>query len=128
MERKKIKSGSPFEEKIGFSRAIRIENHIFVSGTAPIAKNGDTKAKGDPYEQTKRCIEIIQESIEKAGGKLDDVVRTRIYLTDIKNWGESARAHKEFFQNIKPASTYVEVSGFINPDWLVEVEAECFVS
>jgi enamine deaminase RidA (YjgF/YER057c/UK114 family) len=127
MERQLISSGSPFEKPIGFSRAVRVGNVIAVSGTAPIAPGGGTAYPGDLYRQTRTCIEIIKNAIEKAGGRLEDVIRTRTMLTDISRWQESARAHGEFFGNLRPASTIVQVSGFIDADWLVEVEADCMV-
>ena len=127
MARQLISSGSPFEKPIGFSRAVRVGNVIAVSGTAPIAPGGGTAYPGDLFRQTRTCIEIIKDAIEKAGGHLEDVIRTRIMLTDISQWRESARAHGEFFGDIRPASTFVQVIGFIDADWLVEIEADCVV-
>lgn len=127
MARQLISSGSPFEKPIGFSRAVRTGNVIVVSGTAPIAPGGGTAYPGDLYRQTRVCIEIIKTAIEQAGGHLTDVVRTRIMLTDIDRWQEAANAHGEFFGEIRPASTFVEVSRFIDPDWLVEMEADAVV-
>ncbi len=128
MQRKNISSGSPFEKPIGFSRAVRIGNTIAVSGTAPIAEDGSNASVGDVYGQTKRCLEIIKTAIEEAGGQLKDVIRTRIMLTDISNWEKAAQAHGEFFADIRPASTLVEVSSLINKEWLVEIEADCIIS
>ncbi len=128
MERQLISSGSPFEKPIGFSRAVRTGDIIAVSGTAPIAPGGGTAYPGDLYRQTRTCIEIIKAAIEKAGGRLEDVIRTRIMLTDISRWQESARAHGEFFGDVRPASTFVQVSRFIDADWLVEIEADCVVA
>ena len=128
MDRQLISSGSPFEQPIGFSRAVRVGNVIAVSGTAPIAPGGGTAYPGDLYRQTRTCIEIIKAAIEKAGGRLADVTRTRTMLTDISRWQEAARAHGEFFGDIRPASTFVEVSGFIDSDWLVEIEVDCVVA
>ena len=127
MPRQLISSGSPYEKPIGFSRAVRTDKTITVSGTAPIAPNGSTAYAGDLYRQTRTCIEIIKAAIEAAGGSLADVIRTRIMLTDIDQWQEAARAHGEFFGDIRPASTFVEVSRFIDADWLVEMEADCEV-
>ncbi|MEM9950752.1 MAG: RidA family protein [Chloroflexota bacterium] len=127
MTRKNIPSGSPFEATIGFSRAVRKGNFISVAGTAPIADDGTTVAIGDVYEQTKRCIDIMQQAIESAGGSLEDVIRTRIMLVDADTWEEAAKAHGEAFADIRPACTFVEVSRFINPEWLVEMEADCIV-
>jgi enamine deaminase RidA (YjgF/YER057c/UK114 family) len=127
MERRNISSGSPYEASIGFSRAVRVHNIISISGTAPIQPDGTTAYSEDVYGQTKYCLEIIQRSIEKAGGRLEDVIRTRIMLTDISRWREAAQAHGEFFSRIKPACTFVEVKGFVKEDWLVEIEADCVV-
>ena len=125
--RKMISSGSHLEESIGFSRACRIDNYISVSGTAPI-DNGKTVYVDDVYNQTKYCLELSILAIEEAGGNIRDVIRTRIMLTDITYWQEAARAHGEFFSIIKPACTFVEVSRFIDPQWLVETEIDCVVS
>jgi enamine deaminase RidA (YjgF/YER057c/UK114 family) len=128
MTRTNISSGSPYEKPIGFSRATRIGNTIAVAGTAPVAPDGTTASPGDAYGQTKRCLEIIQTAIESAGGRLEDVIRTRVMLTDISQWEAAARAHGEMFGDIRPACTFVEVSKFIKDDWLVELEADCVVS
>ena len=127
MQRHLISSGSPFEKPIGFSRAVRVGNVMAVSGTAPIAPGGGTAYPGDLYRQTRTCLEIIKNAVENAGGHLDDVIRTRIMLVDISRWQEAARAHGEFFGEIRPASTFVQVSRFIDADWLVEIEADCMV-
>jgi enamine deaminase RidA (YjgF/YER057c/UK114 family) len=128
MKRKRISSGSPFEEPIGFCRAIRTGNRILVSGTAPIAEDGSTAFPGDVYRQTVRCLQIIEEAIGKAGGNLEDVIRTRVYLADGDTWQEAGKAHGQFFGNIRPASTFIEVSRLIDPEWMVEVEAECEIT
>ncbi len=127
MKRKNISSGSPLEKPIGFSRAVRIGNFIAVAGTAPMTPDGKTACAGDVYGQTKRCIEIMKNAIEEAGGSLENVVRTRIMLTDISRWEEAAKAHGEFFSEIRPACTFMEVSGLIKKDWLVETEADCVI-
>lgn len=127
MNRKNISSGSHLEEPIGFSRAVRIGNFISVSGTAPIAEDGTTLYSNDLYSQTKVCIEIMKKAIEEAGGKMENVIRTRIYLKDAKEWKKAANAHGEFFSKIRPACTFVEVKGFIDPEWLVETEADCVI-
>ena len=126
--KKLISSGSPYENPIGFSRAVRIDNRIIVSGTGPIAPDGSTAAPGDAYGQAKRCLEIIQTAIVEAGGSIGDVVRTRMFLTDISKWEEVGRAHGEFFRDVKPAATMVEVTGLVRDDWYVEIEAEAVVS
>jgi enamine deaminase RidA (YjgF/YER057c/UK114 family) len=128
MMRKQITSGSPFEKPIGFSRAVRIDNTIAVAGTAPIAEGGGTACEGDLYGQTRRCLEIIQAAVEAAGGRLEDVIRTRVMLTNIEGWQVAGRAHGEFFGEIRPACTFVEVSRFIDPTWLVEMEADAVVA
>lgn len=126
--RKNVFSGSPMEPEIGFSRAVRVGPFVFVAGTAPIAAGGGTEAPGDVYRQTLRCIEIAAKAIEEADASLNDVVRTRIMLVDISRWREAAQAHGEVFSGIQPACTFVEVSRFIEPEWLVEVELDCVVS
>ena len=125
MTRKLVSSGSQFEPRIGFSRAVRVGNMVAVSGTAPIAPDGGVAAPGDVYGQTRRCLEIIAQAIAKAGLNMDSVIRTRVMLTDISRWEEAARAHGEVFGAIRPASTFVEVKGLIDRGWLVEIEADC---
>lgn len=127
MSRQIISSASPYEDQIGFSRAVRSGNFIAVSGTAPIAEDGKTAAHGDAYGQTMRCLEIIKAAIEEAGGKIEDVIRTRVYLSDINRWKECSQAHGEIFGEIKPASTIVEVSHLLKSEWLVEIEADCII-
>ena len=125
--KKLVSSGSPFENSIGFSRACRIGNQIAVAGTAPI-KDGKTAFVGDLYNQTKYCLEVSAHAIEEAGGCIEDVIRTRIMLIDIGRWKEAAKAHGEFFSDIKPACTFIEVKGLIDPEWLVEIEVDCVSS
>jgi enamine deaminase RidA (YjgF/YER057c/UK114 family) len=125
--RRLIGSGSPFEPEVGFSRVVRVGAHISVAGTAPISAAGSNVALGDVYGQTKRCLEIIDAAIVEAGGKLQDVTRTRVMLLDMTTWREAARAHGEFFGAIRPACTFVQVSRFIDPQWLVEIEADAIV-
>lgn len=124
MSRKNVTYDQPLERVIGFSRAVRIGNIIAVSGTAPIAKDGSVHSPGDVYGQARRCLEIIKDVIEQAGGNLEHVIRTRIFLKDIKDWKEASRAHGEYFSGIRPACTLVEVSGFVNSEWLIEIEAD----
>jgi enamine deaminase RidA (YjgF/YER057c/UK114 family) len=125
--RKLISSGSYLEPEIGFSRAVRVGQFVAIAGTAPIAAAGGTAAPGDVYGQTIRCFEIIAKAVAEAGGTLANIIRTRIMLTDISSWRDAARAHGEVFCEIRPACTFVEVSGFIDPTWLVEIEADCVV-
>lgn len=127
MQRQLVTSGSPYEPQVGFSRAVRIGPWIAVSGTAPIGPDGKTAFAGDVYAQTRRCLEVTLRAIEQAGGRAEHVIRTRILLTDIAHWQDAARAHGEVFAAIRPASTIVQVSRFIDPDWLVETEADCYV-
>ena len=127
MPRKLVSSGSYLEPQIGFSRAVRVGNFISVAGTAPIKAGGGNAAIGDPYGQMKRCIEIARAAIEAAGGSLADAVRTRILVTDIAHWKEAARAHGEAFSEIRPVTTVMAVSGFVDPEWLVELEVDCVV-
>src|SRR5947209_2011787 len=114
-ERKRISSGSPFEPKVGISRAVRIGNIIAVSGTAPLGTDGKTVAKGDAAGQARRCLEIIQKAIEGLGGKLSDVIRTRILLTRIEDWEQVALVHGSVFGEIRPANTIMQVVQFIDP-------------
>lgn len=128
MDRKLISSGSPFEPIIGFSRAVRVGPHIAVSGTAPVAPGGGVACPGDLYGQTIRCLEIIEKAIDDAGGKREHVIRTRIYLKDMNNWEDAGRAHGEFFRDIRPASTMIQIVQAIDPAWLVEIEADAIVT
>jgi enamine deaminase RidA (YjgF/YER057c/UK114 family) len=126
--RQLISSGSPLEPEIGFSRAVRVGAHIAVAGPAPIASDGGTAAVGDVYSQTRRCLEIIDAAVVTAGGRLADITRTRVMLVDMRTWREAARAHGEYFGSIRPACTFVQVTRFIDPQWLVEVEADAIVA
>jgi enamine deaminase RidA (YjgF/YER057c/UK114 family) len=125
--RQHVSTGSPFEPKVGISRAVRVGNIIAVSGTAPLSPDGKTVARGDAAGQARRCLQIIQSAIEGLGGKRTDVTRTRILLTRIEDWEQVAIVHGEFFGSIRPASTVMQVVRFIDPDWLVEIEADAVV-
>lgn len=127
MERRNVLLGSPYEEEVGFSRAVRVGPFISVGGTAPIGDDGATVGIGDVGEQTRRCFEIIQASLEAAGAGLSDVVRTRMLLTDASDFGTVAAVRKEFVGEFKPVDTIVEVSRFVDPEWLIEVEADAVV-
>ena len=127
MTRQTVSSGSPYEPIIGFSRATRIGNVIAVGGTAPIGAEGKTVGIGDPAVQTRRCIEIICVAIEKAGGRLENVIRTRVFLTRQSDWEAVGRAHGEAFGAIRPASTMAVVKALLNDEWLVEIEADAIV-
>ena len=124
MPRKLVSSGSYLEPEIGFSRAVRVSQLVAVAGTAPIAARGGTAAPGDVYGQTVRCLEIVGQAVTAAGGTMTNIIRTRVMLTDVSKWRDAARAHGEVFRDIRPASTFVQVSGFIDPTWLVEIEAD----
>ena len=125
--RKLISSGSPYEPKVGISRAVRVGNVIAVSGTAPLGSDGHTVGVGDAAVQARRCLEIIAGALEKAGASLQQVVRTRTLLVRIEDWQAAAAVHGEFFGEIRPANTIMQVSRFIDPDWLVEFEADAVV-
>ena len=127
MKRQNIASGSPLEPEIGFSRAVRIGNVIAVGGTAPISADGTNVGVGDPAAQTRRCIEVIRIALEKAGARLEDVIRTRTFFTRQSDWEAIGRAHGEVFGAIRPASTMAIVKGLIDDEWLVEIEADAIV-
>lgn len=127
MARKNICYDWPLENTIGFSRAVRIGNFIAVTATAPIEERKSGETPGNVYGQSLRCLSIIDDVIKKAGAKRSDVIRTRVFLKDIKTWEDAARAHHEYFSEIKPACSFIGVSGFINQDWLVEIEADLIV-
>ena len=118
-----ISSGVKWEDIVGYSRAVKIGNVIEVAGTTALDEEGKLVGPGDPYEQTRYIIAKIEKALTSAGAALTDVVRTRIFTTDISRWEEIGQAHGEFFKDIKPASTMVEVKALINPEMLVEIEA-----
>lgn len=124
MARQRAFSGTPWEEKVGYCRALRVGQQIFVSGTAPSDGQGGTFAPGDAYAQTKRCFKIIQQALADLDASLSDVVRTRIYLTDMGRWEEVARAHHELFADHPPVNTTVEIPALMSPDMLVEIEVD----
>jgi enamine deaminase RidA (YjgF/YER057c/UK114 family) len=126
MQRKNIFSGAPWETKVGYSRAVRVGNVIEVSGTTAVL-NGEVQHKGDMYRQTQFVLALIEKALEEAGADLHDVVRTRMYVTDISRWEEAGKAHGEFFVHIRPATTMVEVSKLIDPEILIEIEATAIV-
>jgi enamine deaminase RidA (YjgF/YER057c/UK114 family) len=123
-QRRSVSSGSPYEPIVGLSRAVRIGNIVAVAGTAPLGPDGKTVAAGDPKAQARRCFEISRAALEQLGARLEDVVRTRILLTRIEDWKAVAEVHGEFFRNIRPVNTIMQVSRFVDPDWLVETEVD----
>ena len=125
-ERLNIPSGAVWEDQVGYSRAVRIGNTIEVSGTVSV-KDGKIYGPRDPYEQAKRILEIIENTLVKAGARLEDIIRTRMYVTDIKQWEAVGKAHGEVFGNIKPATSMVEVKSLIDQEFMVEIEATAIV-
>jgi enamine deaminase RidA (YjgF/YER057c/UK114 family) len=125
--RKLVSSGSPYEPKVGISRAVRVGSIVTVSGTAPLGPDGRTVGKADPSMQARRCLEIIAAALEAAGASLRHVVRTRTLLTRIDDWQAVAAVHGEFFGDIRPANTIMQVTRFIDPEWLVEFEADAVI-
>src|SRR5688572_27417800 len=121
MERRTYSTGTPWEKAVAYSRAVRVGPHVFVSGTTASNSDGSTVAAGDAYEQTIFILRKIEAALAEAGGQRSDVVRTRMFVTDISRWEEFGRAHGEFFRGIDPAATMVEVRRLINPDHLIEI-------
>ncbi len=123
----RVYSGAPWEQKVGYCRAIRAGEHIHVTGTAPVAEGGGVHAPGDPYAQAKRCFELILEALEPFGATRAHIVRTRMFVTDISHWEAYGRAHAECFGDHHPATTMVEVSALIDPEMLIEIEADAYL-
>lgn len=125
--RKKISSGTKWEEIVGYSRAIRVKDRVIVTGTTSIDDNGNIVGINDAYKQASYIFHKIEKYLKEAGSEMKDVIRNRIYVTDITDWEKVARAHSEFFSEIRPCCTMIEVSGLINPDLLVEIETEAII-
>ena len=127
-DRKNISSGSKWEEVVGYSRAVRASNHVFVSGTTAINEKGDVVGANDVYAQAKFALQKIESVLKEAGAKMKDVVRTRMFVTDISKWEDAGKAHAEFFKDIRPAATMVEVKALISPELLIEIEVDAVIN
>jgi enamine deaminase RidA (YjgF/YER057c/UK114 family) len=123
-----LQSGAPWEARVAYSRAVKVGRFVAVSGSAAIDADGKLVGEGDMYTQAKQCIEVIEAALERAGGQLSHVVRTRIFVTDIERWDDVGRAHREAFGDVMPATSMVEVSRLIDPRMLVEIEADAIIT
>ncbi|MFQ5784045.1 MAG: RidA family protein [Alphaproteobacteria bacterium] len=127
-DRELISNGNPMETVVGFSRAVRVGPYISVGGTAPVGSDGKTVGVGDVAAQTRQCIEVIKTALEQAGSGLQDVVRTRIILTNIDDWKAAIEVRKEYFRDVRPVDTIMAIDRFVNPEWLIEIEADAVIA
>ncbi len=127
-DRELISNGNPMEAIVGFSRAVRVGPYISIGGTAPVGPDGKTVGIGDVAAQTRQCLEIIRQALEQAGSGLQDVVRTRVILTNIDDWKAAIDVRKEYFRDVRPVDTIMAVTRFVNPEWLVELEADAVIT
>ncbi|WP_327050806.1 RidA family protein [Halomicrococcus gelatinilyticus] len=127
MERQTVQSGTEWESKVGYSRAVRVGDAVEVAGTTATDEDGDVVGEGDPYAQARQALSNVERALDEAGAGLDDVVRTRLYVTDVDHWEAVGEAHAELFGDVRPATTMVEVSALVDPAMLVEIEAEAVV-
>ena len=126
-DRQLVSNGNPMEKVVGFSRAVRVGPYVSVGGTAPVGPDGRTVGLDDPAAQARQCFEIVRLALEEAGAGLENVVRTRVILTDIAHWKAVIDVRKEYFRVVRPVDTIMAVAGFVNPEWLVEIEADAII-